>query len=616
MSDPSDLSISIPWKVIAASPDMMDVNYNNRRFPPAWHSSLAISVYEPEVDELPSNLCDQKIAFVKVTCSLTGFQPVKGISGDVNLGDEPLEELERLTTEYLGCYGALLNVAFFPPPPIIPLGGGVPNLANYPHILDFSPKSRELVRSMTESGDTLTGSTRNIRIDQSHTTTQKNETTLSAEATVEAGGGDSGGLKPKLTGRVSHTWGTTTEDTRGLSVETGGILEQRKSYSTDLDQLYSLLTGYHSGTNRATFIMLARPGTQQATNRRTFALGLRMLEGVQDFIFIVSRPVDQDSLCIEASLNTGHYPEEVELTGEEQPKETKQFLWHFTRTARGGRTSFEGGEQITFPSREDDTFHLPFDEGGQWYVDIAGGSPIELITNNDSPLSSSNTLYVDEFWLVIVPLADQISVQAIGRLDAEGGDLYTDGHDVIVDRTYAINAWRPGVASAERTALISQMLITTRGLSVCYQTVNGCPQVIEPPGPITAYPSSEYGVVEPPIRVNTGVDQIYQTIKSALIVGATSAASGVMKRKYTETDYFSRKVAYNIPKIISQIKLDQAIRFKKGSRAQSILGGLTIKEFLATGLRTINRKGGLKDDASLRIRRDVLQYVEKKLQNG
>jgi hypothetical protein len=106
--------LAIPWKVIAASSDMMDVTFDNRRFPFTWRSSLAIAVYEPPADELTAPLCDQRISFVKVTCSLTGYQLAGGESGSITFDDMPLEELERLTSEYLGCYGALLNVAFFP----------------------------------------------------------------------------------------------------------------------------------------------------------------------------------------------------------------------------------------------------------------------------------------------------------------------------------------------------------------------------------------------------------------------------------------------------------------------------------------------------------------------
>src|SRR5207245_652882 len=86
---------------------------------------------------------------------------------------------------------------------------------------------------------------------------------------------------------------------------------ENQSTTTNLSQMYNLLTGYHAGTNRAVFLMLPRPHTLQPTDHRTFVQGLRMIEGLQDFFLIVSRPRQMSALCIEASLETGHFPEDV-----------------------------------------------------------------------------------------------------------------------------------------------------------------------------------------------------------------------------------------------------------------------------------------------------------------
>jgi len=70
-----NLPINIPWKLIAVSPDMMDKRFCNKRFPFAWRSSLAISAYEPRVEELPDNLCEGRLTYLKITCTITGYQP-------------------------------------------------------------------------------------------------------------------------------------------------------------------------------------------------------------------------------------------------------------------------------------------------------------------------------------------------------------------------------------------------------------------------------------------------------------------------------------------------------------------------------------------------------------
>lgn len=630
---PDEVSIGIPWKIIAASPDMMDVTYNNRRFPYAWRSSLAISIFEPPTVDLPAELCGQKIAFVKVTCSLTGYQR-SGDETSVTFNDEPLEELSRLTTEYLGCYGALLNVAFFPPPPQIVVVGDAPDLTQFPYILDFSPKSRELIRGITESGEMLTGSSRNIGVDRSLTTTNKNETTVGVEASVEAGVGGGGGSEgaggsaavgAKASAKLEHTWGTTTEDKRGLNVGSGTTQERSESYATQMDQLYSLLTGYHSGTNRATFIMLARPGTLQPTNRRTFAPGLRMLEGVQDFVFVVSRPIDQDSLCIEASLNTGHFPEEVQLVGEQGP-ERRTFTYTFTYRARGGTNPAEGGEQIDFGDRPEDARYLPSDENGQWVLDtdVLGTrySGIVLVADRTRTIPSvSDGIVADEYRPIdLVPIgAEGIAFQFRGRVDARGGDAFRDPIDTIVDVEYRVHAKRPGKAGVEPSADMNQMLVTTRGLNVCYRSVEGCPQVFEParfqlPDDLNRRTDWLDNFVRPRFTLNMPYEQLYTKMRSTLVAGAAAATKGIARRSFTETDYFSRKVAATIPRAIAAIQLTQAINLREYCQAESTLDKLNIGQFLSTESRVLVRKTNLAESAVLQLRRDVLQYIENRLQ--
>jgi hypothetical protein len=72
-----NLPIDIPWKLIAVSPDMMDTRFCNKRFPFQWRSSLAIYAFEPKLEDLPEQLCDERLTYLKVTASITGYQPTK-----------------------------------------------------------------------------------------------------------------------------------------------------------------------------------------------------------------------------------------------------------------------------------------------------------------------------------------------------------------------------------------------------------------------------------------------------------------------------------------------------------------------------------------------------------
>jgi hypothetical protein len=459
------LPLDIPWKLIGVSPDMMDTQFCNKRFPFNWRSSLAIYAYEPKADDIPEELADKRITFLKVSCSITGYQPSKEETenGYTSFPDIPTEALDRIFGEYFACWGALLNVATFPttkkvlkrhsidfsdkelglwmphpyeekgvtfegvphPPshevidiyprggdgkgelnigrigsgnylivrspasprveakivhygpaaitmearrledrteefvgsdtagpqegqihelavegekinkvvfkiPELPEGGQISllefayyaweeepidpgELEYYPHIIDFEPKMRDLYQSATESGELLTASKSEVNTNKSFTHTESTETGLSLAAKAFVGGKkDSSG---EISGSLSHKWGETDKDS--WTVETDASRERREKHAstTNLNQMYNLLTGYHAGTNRTTFLMLPRPHILQPTDHRTFVQGLRVIEGIQDFFLIVTRPKEVEGICVEAFLETGHFPEDVEIEG-------------------------------------------------------------------------------------------------------------------------------------------------------------------------------------------------------------------------------------------------------------------------------------------------------------
>ncbi len=121
-SQTMNLPINIPWKLIAASPDMLDTRYCNKKFPFAWRSSLSISAYQPKLEDLPEEMCGDRITYLKISCSITGYQPSEEETrlaneiyrGKAEFPDIPTEQVERVLGEYFACYGVLLNVAVFP----------------------------------------------------------------------------------------------------------------------------------------------------------------------------------------------------------------------------------------------------------------------------------------------------------------------------------------------------------------------------------------------------------------------------------------------------------------------------------------------------------------------
>jgi hypothetical protein len=68
-----NLPTNIPWRQIAVSQDMMDEKFCNKLFPFAWRSSMAISAYEPKPEDLPEELCGDRITYLKITTTIQGI---------------------------------------------------------------------------------------------------------------------------------------------------------------------------------------------------------------------------------------------------------------------------------------------------------------------------------------------------------------------------------------------------------------------------------------------------------------------------------------------------------------------------------------------------------------
>jgi hypothetical protein len=124
-----------------------------------------------------------------------------------------------------------------------------------------------------------------VTTDRSFTTTNKSESKVKGDASLEASLGDT--LKAKGSFGLENTSTETFEDSSKTHTETSRDLRETRGTETEINQLYNLLSSYHIGTNRALFLMLPRPHTMQPTDRRTFVRGLRIIEGIQDFFLVI-----------------------------------------------------------------------------------------------------------------------------------------------------------------------------------------------------------------------------------------------------------------------------------------------------------------------------------------
>ena len=316
-----NLPIDIPWKLIDSSPDMMDGKFCNNRSPNLFRSSLAIYAYEPKAEELPEELCGDRITYLKVSCTITGYQPTEEEKGQIVRLFEEAEvdysKSEQIVDEYFGCYGVLLNVSVHPFDDDLKK-----DFDNYPRIVDFEPKTRDFYQAASETGEVLTSSIGKVTTSKSFGTTDSTQNSWNSGATVripetkvgapgvgEIALGSSGDIRAD-TGQVR-----TESDQSNWGIQTDASRERREGQSTttQLSQMYNLLTGYHAGSNRAAFVMLPRPHILQPTDRRSFVQGLRVIEGIQDFFLVVVRPAGQDKLQVDAHLQTGHFPENINI---------------------------------------------------------------------------------------------------------------------------------------------------------------------------------------------------------------------------------------------------------------------------------------------------------------
>jgi hypothetical protein len=318
-----NLPVDIPWKLIDSSADMMDITFCNKRFPPPFRSSIAIYAFEPKEDELPDELCGDRITYLKVSCSITGYQPTGDEKEQIvelldTLETDP-KHIEELIEEYFGCYGVMLNVS------VHPFDDTLKNdLDKYPRIIDFEPKVRDFYQAASETGEILTSSSNKLTTSKSFISTDSTESSWEAGADVKV---PVKGAEVGVNGKTGQKRTETDQDNWGVTTDASRERREGQSTTTQLSQMYNLLTGYHAGTNRATFLMLPRPHILQPTDRRTFVQGLRVIEGIQDFFLVVTRPAGQDKIKVDAHLQTGHFAENVKpRVSEEKPrKDTYSF---------------------------------------------------------------------------------------------------------------------------------------------------------------------------------------------------------------------------------------------------------------------------------------------------
>lgn len=290
----------ITWTRLAYSRDMIDTNFGDLIFAPKWRSSLAAYFYIVPDEETADSYPNSRIVYLKLTCSITGWNPSESLLAAKKAVEEigTRDDLQRTLWEtivssgwaakYWPCLGAIMQIAVYPNSP----DGVSPD--DYPYIMDFEPKKRELYESVTEGSEILAGSSDKLSTTKGSTNTQ--------ELGAEAHGSYFGLFGGSVSGKA--TWQQVNSNVTDTSREKRETLSHTSSFS----QMYQLFNGYHLGTNRALFVVAPRPHTVSNGAQTDFNLinGERKLEGVQEVFLVVHMPKSLNGFCIQAGLDTGH----------------------------------------------------------------------------------------------------------------------------------------------------------------------------------------------------------------------------------------------------------------------------------------------------------------------
>jgi hypothetical protein len=89
---------------------------------------------------------------------------------------------------------------------------GPVTLDNYPHIVDFEPKTRDLYQAATDQGEILTASNSGVNTGKSFSNTSSSEMGLGLGVSGEYAAGSGGGPNINVTGSLTSQWGNATTD--------------------------------------------------------------------------------------------------------------------------------------------------------------------------------------------------------------------------------------------------------------------------------------------------------------------------------------------------------------------------------------------------------------------
>jgi hypothetical protein len=555
-----DLPINVPWKLIAANPDMMDTVFCNKLLPLPWRSSLALSIHEPSSEELPKGVSSQRLTYLKLTCTLTGYQPSKEETDQIAAAfpEQPNERqraaLQRLMAEYFACYGALLNVAVFPGArkiwrevaidfAALPDGRPGVELPNPLEILgvkltvEGEPVNR-LVDNFPPGGDgraevhihhTLTIAfpagmiVRKVQAQVAHSS-EAGVTMEAFKAGASVGSRWSGHDRNTILSLTIDEEGIDrvvftaphhqasllefryvvaageTSETKGIPLDDfprilgcRALLNDQADQSTPSDgrgTAQSTVREYHLGGNRAVFLMLARPDATPASEFGNFLHGLRAIEGIQEFLLVVSRPPQMDGLCVEAWLEAGNFPENADFAEPAPEYEESYEDFSVSETANSGLFA-----------RDVATIEAEYTIGSGCVIDRRpergpdeGHPGVKMIDERSNEVAKKSL--TDYSYAA----TSDATVSVRGEITGARSPF---ADDATFDRSYRVftRSLQPKPVHQQPNTDVERLLIVARELCVCFRIRGGEPEVL--PRSARRIPRPDRAIVDEPfIRMN------------------------------------------------------------------------------------------------------------------
>lgn len=442
------LPVDIPWKRLCVSEDMLDKEVCDRKFPLRWRSSLAVFSYEPPEDVQAYE--GMTVSYLKVICSITGYQPdpeevgVKHRKVFSSWSDPTvIENYTDVVNRYYGCYGAIVEVAIGPP------GGDQKDYDwnSSPYFADFEPKKRELYELVSETGEMMSRSLENVNVRKGTTTTDSHEVldVFGGFSMQGSYAGTGGGAS------VSGQWGTKdvsqSEYTNIRTTDQAREMRETFSHTTQLTQMYHQLDSYHLGTNRGVFFLLPRPHIVQSETG--FVNGPRLLEGIQELFLVVMRPKKTAAPCVEAWLETAHIASVPKF---QYQTSTATLTLHVEKKAEDTSGGF-GDDSNTTYAEQAETYTPP--DG--WEVDVErdGGYKIESTSGTRIEAAAVTSVAPDH-----VTVYGKVSAWFEDRTWPESNVNHDGVLDMVV--TVYIRKRKPDVAGYTKT-----LYLTGRGVCCC-----------------------------------------------------------------------------------------------------------------------------------------------------